>query len=177
MPLPLAPGQFRELGMSFVHQDLGLVESLTVLENLRVGGDRLVALALRHLVAPRARRARARPSPATACASTRRDGRAAEPVERALLAIVRAIEEIRSGDRGHGVLVLDEPTVFLPREGVERLFALVRDAAAAGTSILFVSHDLDEVREITDRVTVLRDGALVGTVVTADDERDAASSR
>ena len=91
-----------------------------------------------------------------------------KPVERALLAIVRAIEEIRSVGRGHGVLVLDEPTVFLPREGIERLFSLVRDAAAAGASILFVSHDLDEVREITDRVTVLRDGALVGTVVTAE---------
>jgi ribose transport system ATP-binding protein len=91
-----------------------------------------------------------------------------KPVERALLAIVRAIEEIGSVGRGHGVLVLDEPTVFLPREGIERLFSLVRDAAAAGASILFVSHDLDEVREITDRVTVLRDGALVGTVVTAE---------
>ena len=66
------------------------------------------------------------------------------------------------------MLVLDEPTVFLPREGIERLFSLVRDAAAAGASILFVSHDLDEVREITDRVTVLRDGSLVGTVVTAE---------
>ncbi len=62
--------------------------------------------------------------------------------------------------------MLDEPTVFLPREGVERLFALVREAAAAGAAILFVSHDLDEVREITDRVTVLRDGAVVGTVTT-----------
>src|SRR5262249_17911818 len=90
-----------------------------------------------------------------------------KPVERALLAIVRASEENRSVGR-QGVLVLDEPTVFLPREGIERLFSLVRDAAAAGASILFVSHDLDEVREITDRVTVLRDGALVGTVVTAE---------
>src|SRR5262249_53019140 len=91
-----------------------------------------------------------------------------KPVERALLAIVRAIEENRSVGRGHGVLVLDEPTVFLPREGIERLFSLARDAGAAGASILFVSHDLDEVREITDRVTVLRDGSLVGTVVTAE---------
>ena len=114
-------------------------------------------------------RARARRSSATACGSIRaRPSRALKPVERALLAIVRAIEEIRSVGRGHGLLVLDEPTVFLPKEGVERLFSLVRDAAAAGTSILFVSHDLDEVREITDRVTVLRDGALVGTVVTAE---------
>jgi ribose transport system ATP-binding protein len=89
-------------------------------------------------------------------------------VERALLAIVRAIEEIRSVGHGHGLLILDEPTVFLPREGVERLFSLIRSAAAAGTSVLFVSHDLDEVREITDTVTVLRDGRVHGTVKTAE---------
>ncbi|MFL5927403.1 MAG: sugar ABC transporter ATP-binding protein [Gaiellaceae bacterium] len=166
--LPLATGQFRQLGMSFVHQDLGLVESLSVLENLRVA--EIASSRSRFGISWRSERARARETferygvvldPAAAVG-------ALKPVERALLAIVRAIEEIRSVGRGHGLLILDEPTVFLPKEGVERLFALVRDAAAAGTSILFVSHDLDEVREITDCVTVLRDGSLVGTVVTAD---------
>jgi ribose transport system ATP-binding protein len=165
--LPLAPGQFRELGMSFVHQDLGLVESLDVLENLRVAD--LAASRSRFRISWRAERARAREAferygvrldPAATVADLK-------PVERALLAIVRALEEIRTVGRGHGLLVLDEPTVFLPREGVERLFDLVREAALNGASILFVSHDLDEVREITDRVTVLRDGALVGTVETA----------
>ena len=74
--------------------------------------------------------------------------------------------------------MLDEPTVFLPREGVERLFALVRDAAAAGAAILFVSHDLDEVREITDRVTrPARRRASSARSTTRDDERDACSSR
>jgi ribose transport system ATP-binding protein len=166
--LPLATGQFRQLGMSFVHQDLGLVESLSVLENLRVA--EIAASRSRFGISWRSERARARETferygvvlDPTAIVA------ALKPVERALLAIVRAIEEIRSVGRGHGLLILDEPTVFLPKEGVERLFALVREAAAAGTSVLFVSHDLDEVREITDRVTVLRDGALVGTVVTAD---------
>jgi ribose transport system ATP-binding protein len=166
--LPLATGQFRGLGLSFVHQHLGLVESLSVLENLRVAD--IASSRSRFGISWRSERARARQT--FASYGLRLDPRARvsdlKPVERALLAIVRAIEENRSGDRGHGVLVLDEPTVFLPREGIERLFSLVRDAAAAGASILFVSHDLDEVREITDRVTVLRDGALVGTVVTAE---------
>ena len=164
--LPLPPGQFRELGMSFVHQDLGLVEQLSVLENLRVAD--IAASRSRWLIPWRRERRRARETferygvridPAAMVGELK-------PVERALLAIVRALEEIRAVGRGQGLLVLDEPTVFLPREGVERLFALVRDAAATGASILFVSHDLDEVREITDRVTVLRDGALVGTVDT-----------
>jgi ribose transport system ATP-binding protein len=164
--LPLAPGQFRTLGMSFVHQDLGLVESLSVLENLRVA--EIAASRSRWRISWRGERRRARETferyglildPSATVADLK-------PVERALLAIVRALEEIRAVGRGHGLLILDEPTVFLPKEGVERLFALVRDAAASGASILFVSHDLDEVLEITDRVTVLRDGSLVGTVVT-----------
>lgn len=164
--LPLAPGEFRQLGMSFVHQDLGLVESLSALENLRVA--ELVSSRSRWRISWRREARRARETfdrygvhidPATMVSSLK-------PVERALLAIVRALEEIRSVGRGHGLLVLDEPTVFLPREGVDRLFALVREAAAHGASILFVSHDLDEVREITDRVTVVRDGVVVGTVET-----------
>ena len=164
--LPLAAGQARDLGMSFVHQDLGLVESLSVLENLRVA--ELASSRSRWRISWRAERRRARETfeqyrlridPAAMVAELK-------PVERALLAIVRAIEEIRVVGRGHGLLVLDEPTVFLPKEGIERLFSLVRDAAASGAAVLFVSHDLDEVREITDRVTVLRDGAVVGTVQT-----------
>jgi ribose transport system ATP-binding protein len=164
--LPLPPGQFRELGMSFVHQDLGLVAELSVLENLRVAD--LAASRSRWRIPWRRERRRARETferygllldPTATVAELK-------PVERALLAIVRALEEIRAVGRGQGLLVLDEPTVFLPREGVERLFDLVREAAAAGAAILFVSHDLDEVREITNRVTVLRDGAVVGTVDT-----------
>jgi ribose transport system ATP-binding protein len=166
--LPLHAGQFRELGMSFVHQDLGLVESLSVLENLRVA--ELASSRSRFGISWRRERARARET--FERYGVRLDPRAIvaelKPVERALLAIVRALEEIRAEGRAHGLLILDEPTVFLPKEGVERLFALVLEAAAAGASILFVSHDLDEVREITDRVTVLRDGSLVGTVRTAE---------
>jgi ribose transport system ATP-binding protein len=164
--LPLPTGQFRQLGMSFVHQDLGLVESLSVLENLRVAD--IAVSRSRWRISWRTERRRARETferyglriDPTAVVSD------LKPVERALLAIVRAIEEIRAVGRGNGLLVLDEPTVFLPKEGIERLFSLVRDAAAFGASILFVSHDLDEVREITDRVTVLRDGGVVGTVHT-----------
>jgi len=92
------------------------------------------------------------------------------PLERALIAIVRALEELPSDETlgaRRGMLVLDEPTVFLPRNEVEGLFRLIRTIRDGGGSVLFVSHDLDEVREITDRVTVLRDGRTVATAVTA----------
>lgn len=60
------------------------------------------------------------------------------------------------------VLILDEPTSSLDREEVERLFAVVRDLRSQGVAILFVSHFLDQVYEISDRITVLRNGRLVG---------------
>ena len=169
--LPLHPGQFRSLGMDFVHQDLGLIPSLSVIENLYIGELTSARHGL-HISWTRERRravetfdryglkldVRARVSDLT-------------PVERALLAIVRAVEGMRANladGSGGGILVLDEPTVFLPRAGIDSLFALVREIASSGASVIFVSHDLDEVREITDRTTVLRDGRVVGTVVTAE---------
>jgi ribose transport system ATP-binding protein len=170
--LPLAPGQFRNLGLSFVHQDLGLVSELTVLENLRVG----------ELIAQTGAWISWRDERRNARQTFKRydvdlDPRAIvgdlTPTERALLAIIRAVEEIRSEQTklgsSSGLLILDEPTVFLPQEGTEQLFRIVRDIVSSGdASVLFVSHDLDEVREVTDRVTVLRDGHLQGTVVTSE---------
>lgn len=167
--LPLAPGRFQELGLSFVHQDLGLIRELTVLENLR-----LVSLgsARGPSINWRRERATARElfdeyglghldldAPLTAISET----------DAALLAIVRAVEGIGGG---RGLLVLDEPTVFLPREGVNRLFELVRDVASRGVSVLFVSHDLDEVLELTDSFTVLRDGLVHGSARTADTDKE-----
>jgi ribose transport system ATP-binding protein len=61
--------------------------------------------------------------------------------------------------------VLDEPTPFLPKVGVDQLFALVRSIVKEGAAVIFVSHDIDEIRDITDRATVLRDGVVAGTVV------------
>jgi ribose transport system ATP-binding protein len=167
VPLPLAPGRFRALGISFVHQNLGLMPSLTVVENLligRIAASNSVAVSWR-------REARGTRD------LFRRYGLAIDPgatvgklsaVERALLAIVRAVEEMRGFAQAsaHGVLVLDEPTPFLPRQDVEQLFALIRTVVGAGAAVVFVSHDVDEVLQITDRATVLRDGRVAGTIET-----------
>ena len=68
------------------------------------------------------------------------------PVQRALLAIVRAADEMQSGQGdGNGLLILDEPTPFLPRRDVDQLFRVVRDVVNTGASVIFVSHDVDEV--------------------------------
>src|SRR5262245_18149808 len=126
--LPLKPGDYRRLGMSFVHQNLGLVPTLTVLENLRLvqltsGGNRFISWRGEEAAARRALdRFGLDPDP------HERVGRIT-PVQRALLAIVRAVEEIeaaRAATGKPGLVLLDEPTPFLPASGVDKLFALIR---------------------------------------------------
>jgi ribose transport system ATP-binding protein len=164
--LPLAPGEFRRYRISFVHQHLGLIPSLTVLENLLLG-----RLAERDAWAINwsAERRAARAHFASYDVDLDPEARVADitPVERALLAIVRAVTEMSvEGGAGAGLLVLDEPTPFLPKRDVDRLFQLVRAVVAKGASVVFVSHDVDEVMEITDRATVLRDGKVAATIDT-----------
>ena len=172
--LPLSASDFRRLGMSFVHQNLGLVPSLTVLENLRLSH---IALGHRPVINWRAERR-------AAAEILERYGldffhwrRVDElsAVNRALLAIVRAFEEIRAECErtgSPGLVLLDEPTPFLPKEGVAKLFRLMRQIADSGSAVTFISHDIDEVMEITDRATILRDGKVSGEIVTERTSRD-----
>jgi len=163
--LPISPGTAKNLAVAFVHQDLALNESATVMENLCAG-----RYARRGLAPISWRRQRARVAAMLRDAGL--DGVSPdtplgelEPVDRSLLAIARATSDLRHAQRG--LLVLDEPTAYLPRDGVDRLFAAIRATAARGFGVLFVSHDLEEVGVISDRVTILRDGRQVGTYDTA----------
>ncbi|HVA91538.1 MAG TPA: sugar ABC transporter ATP-binding protein [Chloroflexota bacterium] len=162
---PLAPGQSHRVGLSFVHQDLGLIPRLTVLENLRVGrfhtgpGWRIRWGQERASVRRALDRFELALSPDSLVADL-------APVDRALIAIVRAFSDVEA--HAGGVLVLDEPTAYLPRDGVGRLFAAIRRVAAAGTSVIFVSHQLEEIRGLTDQVAVLRNGDLLAVLPTAE---------
>ena len=165
--LPLDPGDPRSLGMSFVHQDLGLAETMSVVDNLRVGryetgfAWRIPWRRERARVAAALTRFGLSVSPDTQISDLR-------DVERATVAILRAVDQL-TVDEGvqQGLLVLDEPTAYLPRDGVDRLFATIREAAAMGVGVLFVTHRLEEVQALTDRVSILRDGNLVETAATA----------
>lgn len=166
---PLAPGLPSRLGLRFVHQDLGFLPALTVAENFHLGalasgrtGWRSSDRALETATAGVLDGYRIPIDP-------RRPVRELSSIQRALLAVVRAVHDLPAG---RGVLVLDEPTVFLPRRDVEELFALVRRVTGSGSAVLLVSHDLDEIAEVTDRVSVLRDGRLVDSHPTSDCSRD-----
>jgi ribose transport system ATP-binding protein len=169
--MPLSTSGTRELGLAFVHQDLGLVGVGTVLENLRLGrfqsgfGKRIRWGHERRVVKQVLEQygINARPDDLVS---------ALGHGDKALVAIARAIEQVRADERStseteHAVLVLDEPTPHLPRDDVEQLFARLREFAALGTGVILVTHRLDEILELTDRVMVLRDGNLVATRATS----------
>ncbi len=165
--LPMPAGGFREHRISFVHQHLGLIPSLSVLDNLMIG--RLAdSGSVRIDWRGETKRARALFERYGVILDPAEEVQRLPPVDRALLAIVRAVDEMQgSGEgRGGGILVLDEPTPFLPKRDADKLFDVVRTIVAEGASVIFVSHDVDEVLEITDRATILRDGRVSGTLVT-----------
>jgi ribose transport system ATP-binding protein len=172
--LPLPAGKARRLGLEFVHQDLGLLDGLSVAENLLM--EEIAASRGSPLLRWRAARGRVQAALDAYGVRIRADRliETLRPVEQAQVAIVRAVEGMRHvlEEHGHagGLLVLDEPTVFLPDQDVRQLFSVIRRIAERGSAILLVSHNLREIRSVTDRVTVLRDGVTAGTLVTRDAE-------
>jgi len=147
-------------GLAFIHQDLALVPSMTILENLRINrfttgpGWRIRWQYERDTVSSTLARVGLRVDPDTPVGEL-------SVTEKALVAIARGLAEIERTEHEGQLLVLDEPTAYLPRDGVERLFHVIRGLTAEGVSILFVSHRLDEVMDHCDRVLVLRHGRLV----------------
>ncbi|HXW81368.1 MAG TPA: sugar ABC transporter ATP-binding protein [Acidimicrobiales bacterium] len=156
--LPLRPGESRRLGLAFVHQDLGLLDSATVLENVRLGAFETTRAGRVKWDCERRRvnEALERYAPAV---SADQDVSTLTEVERVMVAVVRAMDQLAHVP--HGLLVLDEATASLPRDGVDTLFGTIREVARAGSGVLFVTHRLEEVPRIADRVSVLRDGAVV----------------
>ena len=172
---PLRSGEAHRRGLRFVHQNLGLIPSMTVGENLLIERFALARnsafISWRHFYDDATR--------LLAQYGLDLDPRQPlvdlAPINRSLVAIVRAVaaDHEVGGVTEPRLLVLDEPTVFLPRGEVTRVFAMLRSLMPTGVGVLFVSHRMDEVREHTDRVTVLRDGSNAGTEITAHVDDDA----
>jgi ribose transport system ATP-binding protein len=158
----------QEAGIRFVHQDLALVEDLDAVDNLALGSG---GYAGRWWLS--SRRERRAASGALAQLGLGIDLnlplRKLSAAERTMVAIARAMRE---GSESRRLLVLDEPTAALGGERAERLFDLVRRIRAGGGSVLYVTHRLEEVFELADRVTVLRDGRRVDTRVVSELDHD-----
>ena len=141
-----------------IHQDLGLVGQLNTVENLDLGRHHGLGAALPVHRRDEVQHARELLRTFDAAFDVTVPVSRLTPAERTIVAIARALD---GWTDPHGLLILDEPTAALHSDEVGRLFTAVRRAAARGAGVIFVSHRLDEVMDLADRVVVLRDGRLV----------------
>ena len=153
-----SPQQAQNIGISTVYQEITLCPNLTVAENMFIGrtSDRLVhwkdyekraTEILDNLGIP---------------------ARAKQELSRCSLAVQQMVAIARAVDMNCKVLILDEPTSSLDDKEVAMLFQLMRDLKARGVGIVFVTHFLEQVYEVSDRITVLRNGELVGEYAVKD---------
>ncbi|MDT8389169.1 MAG: sugar ABC transporter ATP-binding protein [Lentisphaeria bacterium] len=158
---PRNPLDGRERGVAMIYQELSLAQHLSVMENIVLGNEpcsgpfmrwkdirRIAGEALAHV------------------------GLETLPLETRAGALSNAkqqlIEIARSVATGAKILVFDEPTSSLSRQDIDNLFRLIRELKEKDYAIVYISHFLEEIQEITDRFTVLRDGESVGNGVTAE---------
>jgi rhamnose transport system ATP-binding protein len=150
------PTAARSLGIAAIHQHPTLFPDLSVAENLALG---LEAGGAWTRIDWRARRERAREllSRVGARIEVDREAASLSLPEQQLVEIARALGAHAK------LLILDEPTASLTPQEVDRLFTLLAELRAAGTALVYISHRLEELPRLADRVTVLRDGRTVGT--------------
>jgi ABC-type sugar transport system ATPase subunit len=155
----------QSLGIQTIHQELELALPLSVAENVFMGRlprrARMVDFtALRRQSAEVLAKLGARIDPLA-------------PVRELSISDRQIVEIARTVVRAARVVIMDEPTAALPPREVERLFQVIRALKAAGVAVVYVSHKLDEVLAIADRISVLRDGAKVASLARAEASRGA----
>lgn len=159
------PRQSRELGINVIHQDRHLVPSFNGVENAYLGMD-YITDGIKINWKKMEKRVSALMDeldihiPLQLCASE------LTPPQKTLLEIVRAMMIDCK------LLILDEPTASLTDQEAQHLFKIIRNLKKRGTSILYVSHRMDEIFELSDRITVLKNGTYVDTVNTKDTDKD-----
>ncbi|MGA1804325.1 galactofuranose ABC transporter, ATP-binding protein YtfR [Rhizobium sp. HT1-10] len=145
----------QKLGIGTVYQEVNLLPNLSVAENLFLGRQPRQF----GLVSTRKMNAQAR----ALLAQYGMDIDVGRQLDRFSVAIQQVIAIARAVDLSGKVLILDEPTASLDTQEVAMLFGIIRDLKKRGLGIIFITHFLEQVFEISDRITVLRNGKLVGT--------------
>ena len=158
-------GDSARLGLRFVHQNLGIIDQMTAVENVALSSGYRVRPGFPIMLREQAARVRELLDRFGVDVPLDRPLGRCRAVDRSIVAIVRALDGL---DLERGVLVLDEPTAALPPDEVEHLFEIVREVTRHGVTTIYVSHRLDEVFALVDRVSVLRDGRMQGTRAIAD---------
>ncbi|MCX5208859.1 sugar ABC transporter ATP-binding protein [Kitasatospora sp. NBC_00240] len=154
------PLQAQQAGISTVYQEVNLCPNLSVAENILIGREPR-RLGLIHWAQVRRRAAEA-------VAALDLDLDVTMPLADCSIAVQQLVAIARAVDIDAKVLILDEPTSSLDRDEVAQLFAVMRRLRERGVAILFVSHFLDQIYEICDRMTILRNGRLEGEYLTSE---------
>jgi ribose transport system ATP-binding protein len=154
------PNDSERAGIAMIHQELNLVDELTVADNIWLGRERVKGpwLDRRAMSEDVVRRLESVGAPL----------RGNELIRDVSLANRQLVEIAKAVAQDARLLIMDEPTAVLSDREKQSLFALINSLRASGTTILYVSHLLDEVRELSDRITVMRDGKAVGTFLAAE---------
>ena len=147
-----SPQDAQNLGISTVYQAITLCPNLTVAENMYIGRGK------GQITNWKAMNARAD----AILKKLDIPAKANQQLANCSIAVQQMVAIARAVDMECKVLILDEPTSSLDEQEVEKLFGLMRDLKATGVGIIFVTHFLDQVYEVCDKITVLRDGQLVG---------------
>ncbi len=153
-----SPQDAQKAGISTVYQEITLCPNLTVAENMFIGREPESGFLSGALVGWRKRYQRA----GEILDSLGIPARPRQQLGSCSLAVQQMVAIARAVDMDCKVLILDEPTSSLDDKEVEMLFSLMRDLKARGVGIIFVTHFLEQVYAVSDRITVLRNGELVG---------------
>ena len=147
-----SPQEAQNIGISTVYQEITLCPNLSVAENMYIGRgrDRLMKWSKMNRDADRILQSMGIPA------------RGAQQLGSCSIAVQQMVAIARAVDMDCKVLILDEPTSSLDDNEVQKLFGMMRELRNKGVGIIFVTHFLDQVYEICDEITVLRDGKLVG---------------
>ena len=147
-----SPQEAQKVGISTVYQEITLCPNLSVAENMYIGRGSSMVQNWKKMNADADKILQSLDIPA----------KATQQLASCSLAVQQMVAIARAVDMECKVLILDEPTSSLDEQEVAKLFMLMRDLKKKGVGIIFVTHFLDQVYEVCDKITVLRDGQLVG---------------
>lgn len=155
----------RALGITMIHQELNLLTNLTVAQNIFIGREskkHRMFLNEGESVRKSTKLLKQMGLPIDPCTM----------VSELTVAQQQIVEIVKAVSYNSRVVVMDEPTAPLSSSEIDSLFNIIRDMKAAGMSVVYISHRMDEIKRICDRATILRDGKYIGTVSVADTSLD-----
>ena len=151
----------QDMGICIIHQELNMMNHLTVAQNMFIGKESTKGFFLDDAADNRQ----------AADMLARLGMQSIDPKElvaNLTVGRMQMVEIAKALTYNSKILILDEPTAALSDQEIEYLFGIIRELKEEGVAMIYISHRMDEIWEISDRITVLRDGEYVGTVVTAD---------